>query len=163
MVDQQTQQEHGFGGNEQIKTLGYSFDKTNEINIEILLEQAKIILNKILLSQTATNAISNPLLSSYIYEPSQRDNIMDARPAAEYLLRASSLLENLLLKAPDFKERQNWIKENEGYQKDIYDHLQNAGELDGIQGQIKELALKLARRLGMTDTSIKKKRWEYFL
>jgi len=156
-------QKEGYAGNEQIKTLGYSFDKTNEINIEILLEQAKIILNKILLSQTTTSAIGDTLISSYIYEPSQRDNIIDARPAAEYLLRASSLLENLLLKAPDFKERQDWIKENKGYQKEIYNHLQNAGELDGIQGQIKELALKLARRLGMTDTSIKTKRWEYFL
>jgi hypothetical protein len=160
---EQTQQVTGSSSNEQIKTLGYSFDKTNEINIEILLEQAKIILNRILLSQSRANAISNPLLSSYIYEPSQKDNIVDARPAAEYLLRASSLLENLLLKASDFKEREEWIKKNKEYQKDIYDHLQNASEIDGIHGQIKELALNMAKKLGMTDTSIKKKRWEYFL
>jgi hypothetical protein len=160
---EQTQQVNGSSSNEQIKTLGYSFDKTNEINIEILLEQAKIILNRILLSQSRANAISNPLLSSYIYEPSQKDNIVDARPAAEYLLRASSLLENLLLKASDFKEREEWIKKNKEYQKDIYDHLQNASEIDGIHGQIKELALNMAKKLGMTDTSIKKKRWEYFL
>ncbi len=160
---EQTQQVTGSSSNEQIKTLGYSFDKTNEINIEILLEQAKIILNRILLSQSRANAISNPLLSSYIYEPNQKDNIVDARPAAEYLLRASSLLENLLLKASDFKEREEWIKKNKEYQKDIYDHLQNASEIDGIHGQIKELALNMAKKLGMTDTSIKKKRWEYFL
>lgn len=160
---EQTQQVTGSSSNEQIKTLGYSFDKTNEINIEILLEQAKIILNRILLSQSRANAISNPLLSSYIYEPNQKDNIVDARPAAEYLLRASSLLENLLLKASDFKEREEWIKKNKEYQKDIYDHLQNASEIDGIHSQIKELALNMAKKLGMTDTSIKKKRWEYFL
>ena len=149
------------GENQQIKTLGYNFDKNIEQNIEILIERARMLLNEARLSRagaSSSSAILNAWGSGII---STRE--YDLRPAAEILMRASSLLENLLFKAPDFPKQQDWQKENKELGLDIKRHLINADDLYGISEQLKDLTLRTAKVLGMVDQNIQIKRWERFL
>lgn len=157
MVDQIQQSHEGFSdGN--FRAIGYNFDKNIEQNIEILIERAKMLLEHILLGTQASS--TNPILNIYYNSSSTHD---DTKPIVELMLRASSLLSNLLVKAPNFKNKEEYIKLNKEYSDSMIKYIDSPEILKDILLNLKDLALETAKKLGMTDQSIKTERWEHFL
>jgi hypothetical protein len=151
-------------GDVQIRTIGYNFDKNIEQNIEIKIEQARSYLNHVRVSMIAKEA-TDSLLNSYLGDTFgiASHNNPDLSIAIELMLEASSLLENLLFKAPDFSNKEEWLAENQTLSKEIFVHKDDVNELYALSDQLKDLALRTAKKLGMVDPSIRTEKWERFL
>lgn len=152
----------GNNGIEQIKTLGYNFDKNIEQNIEILIERSRMILNEAKLQGAVAPISTNPLLTMWGPQMGEQ-RAYNLDPAVELLLRASSLLENLLWKSPNFNEQPDWQKENKQISQDIMKYRDDTNKLYEMSEQLKQLTLSTAKKLGMVDQNIQLKRWERFL